>query len=123
MKEMDPVRVTLEKEKYAREGVHKGMEGFICLDDNTNGKWLVNFPQYGAKEDIAEICIHEDDLEVIPVMRAKENERIKAEWEKKGTAITNGIQKYPRGHFARGDIVYPFSVSAGSRWRTAAAAA
>ena len=83
MKEMYPVRVTAEKEKYAREGVHKGMEGFICHDDNTNGKWLVNFPQYGAKEDIAEICIHEDDLEVIPVMRAKENERIKAEWEKK----------------------------------------
>lgn len=27
MKEMDPVRVTVEKEKYAREGVHKGMRG------------------------------------------------------------------------------------------------
>ena len=83
MKEMDPVRVTVEKEEYAKEGVHKGMEGWICLDGCVNGYWYVNFPQCGEKEDIAELSVLEEDLEVIPVMRAKVSERIKAEWEKK----------------------------------------
>ncbi len=32
---MDPVEVIVEKECYAKEGVHKGMQGWICLDDNT----------------------------------------------------------------------------------------
>ncbi len=37
MKEMDPVEVIVEKEKYTKEGVHKGMQGWICLDDNSFG--------------------------------------------------------------------------------------
>lgn len=80
MKEMDPVRVTVEKEEYAKCGVHKGMHGWICLDDFVNGTWLVNFPQCGEKADIATISIAETDLEVIPVMYAAENERIRARW-------------------------------------------
>ena len=84
MKEMDPVRVTVEKEEYAEEGVHKGMYGWICLDDYYNGYWSVNFPQCGEKDDIATLAVHEDDMEVVPVMYAIENERIKAEWDKKG---------------------------------------
>lgn len=75
--EMDRVEVIVEKEKYAKEGVHKGMQGWICLDDCTNGYWLVNFPQCYDKEDIAEISIHEDDMIQIPVMHAKINEEIK----------------------------------------------
>ena len=31
------------------------MQGWICLEQRTPGYWLVNFPQYGDKEDIAEI--------------------------------------------------------------------
>ena len=82
MKMMDCVKVIVEKEKYAKEGVHKGMQGWICLEDNSNGTWLVNFPQYGEKEDIAEISIKEDDLILLPNgMDARVNERIKAEWE------------------------------------------
>ena len=80
MKEMDCVRVTVEKERYAQEGVHKGMHGWICLDDCTNGYWLVNFPQCGEKEDIATTSIHQDDMELIPVMDARVNEQIKAAW-------------------------------------------
>ena len=38
------------------------MQGWICLEDNTNGTWLVNFPQYGEKDDIAEISVKEEDL-------------------------------------------------------------
>ena len=81
MKMMDCVEVVVEKERYAKDGVHKGMQGWICLDDNSNGTWLVNFPQCGEKEDIAEISVKEEDLEVIPVMYAIVNEQIKAQFE------------------------------------------
>ena len=77
MKMMDCVEVIVEKKKYAKEGIHKGMQGWICLDDNRNGTWLVNFPQYGEKDDIAEISILEEDLVQIPKMDAKINELIK----------------------------------------------
>ena len=82
MKEMDPVEVIVEKECYAKDGVHKGMQGWICLEQRTEGYWLVNFPQYGAKDDIAEISIKEEDLVLLPNgMDARVNERIKAEFE------------------------------------------
>lgn len=81
MKMMDCVEVTVEKEKYAREGIHKGMQGWICLDDNTFGTWLVNFPQCGEKEDIAEISVKEEDLKVIAVMNVAINEQIKARFD------------------------------------------
>lgn len=77
MKEMDCVEVMVEKEDYAKEGVHKGMQGWICLDDSSNGSWLVNFPQYGENEDIATISIKETDLKLIPSMDARVNERIR----------------------------------------------
>ncbi len=83
MKEMDCVKVIVEKEKYAKEGVHKGMYGWICDDRNINSSWLINFPQCGEKEDIATIAVKEEDLEVVPVMYAIVNEQIKAEFDKK----------------------------------------
>ncbi len=82
MKMMDCVEVIVEKETYAKEGIHIGMQGWICLDNNSNGTWLVNFPQWGEKEDIAEISVREEDLNVIPIMNAKINEQIKARFEK-----------------------------------------
>ena len=81
MKEMDCVEVVTEKKKYINEGVYKGMQGWICLDDCSDGYWLVNFPQYGEKPNIATIGIHQDDMIVIPKMNAQINERIKAEHE------------------------------------------
>lgn len=80
MKMMDCVEVIVEKEKYVKDGVHKGMQGWICLEQRTAGYWLVNFPQCGEKEDIAEISINEDDLKTIPIMNATVNEQIKAEF-------------------------------------------
>lgn len=77
MKMMDCVELTVEKAEYSKDGVHKGMQGWICLDDNRNGTWLVNFPQYGEKEDIAELAIKEEDLMLIPNMDARVNEHIK----------------------------------------------
>lgn len=80
MKMMDCVEITVEKKEYADDGVHKGMQGWICLEQRTEGYWLVNFPQCGAKADIAEISVREEDLKVIPVMYAIVNEQIKAQF-------------------------------------------
>ena len=78
MKEMDCVEVIVEKECYVKEGVHKGMQGWICDPNNIDGSWLVNFPQYGEKQDIATIDIEETDLKLVPRMDAKKNDRIRA---------------------------------------------
>ncbi|MCI2113307.1 hypothetical protein [Ruminococcus sp.] len=77
MKMMDCIEIIVEKEKYAKNGVHKGMQGWICLDDCTDGYWLVNFPQCGEKDDVAEISINEKDMITIPAMNAEINEKIK----------------------------------------------
>ena len=91
MKEMDCVEVTVEKNKYARDGVHKGMQGWICDSRNIDDSWLVNFPQYGENPDIATIAIKEKDLLLLPDgMSAKVNERIKAQFENP-TKATKGF--------------------------------
>ena len=81
MKYLDCVEVTVEKEKSAKHGVHKGMQGVIWVEESIDGEWDVNFPQYGEKEDIAEISISEKDLILLPKgMDAKVNERIKTKF-------------------------------------------
>lgn len=81
MKEMDCVEVIVEKEKYAKYGVHIGMQGWICHEESINGKWLVDFPQPMDKPQIATIGIHEKYLKIIPQMDARVNEQIKAQFE------------------------------------------
>ena len=81
MKERDCVEVIVEKDRYAKEGVHKGMQGWICYPERVNGTWLVNFPGWYDHDDVAEISIKEEDLKVIPRMDARVTERIKAEFE------------------------------------------
>ncbi len=81
MKEMDCVEVIVEKEEYAEEGVHKGMQGWICYDVFCDGTWLVNFPQCGEKDDIATLSIREEDMKLVPVMNAILNEQIKAKFD------------------------------------------
>ena len=76
MKMMDCVKVIAEKNEYARDGVHKGMYGWICDERNISSSWLVNFPQCGEKADIETLSINEKD-----VMHAIVNEQIKAEFE------------------------------------------
>ncbi|MBR6682381.1 MAG: hypothetical protein IKL40_05300 [Clostridia bacterium] len=80
MKYLDCVEIIVEKEKYAKEGVHKGMQGVIWLEKCIDGEWDVCFPQCGEKEDIAEISIKEEDMMLISEMDARINERIKAEY-------------------------------------------
>ena len=81
MQEMDNVQVIVEKEKYAKDGVHKGMFGWICYPKCVEGYWLVNFPQCGDKDDIAEISIKEEDLRIVEILDAQMNEQIKAKFE------------------------------------------
>lgn len=65
MKEFSIVRLIVEKERYAKDGVHKGMDGWICDPRNIDGEWLVCFDQYGDLPDIATIPVKEEDLELI----------------------------------------------------------
>ena len=65
MKEYDRVRLIVEKEKYAEDGVHKVMDGWICDPRNINGQWLVSFDQSGDLPEIACIPVKEEDLEVM----------------------------------------------------------
>lgn len=91
MKEMDCVEVIVEKEIYAQDGVHCGMQGWICDDRCIQNCWLVNFPQYGEKDDIATISVSEKDIKLIPGMNAKVNEEIKARFDRldQKTALTS----------------------------------
>ena len=79
---MDHVEVIAEKERYARDGVHKGMQGWITEPENINGYWLVIFPQCGEKNDIATIPSKEEDRNVVMLLDARINERIKVQFEK-----------------------------------------
>ena len=82
MNYLDTVELVTEKEKYAKEGVHKGMQGVIWDERKIDGCWLVLIPQYGAKKDIAEIGIKEEDLMLLPNgINVKNNEKIKKLFE------------------------------------------
>ena len=93
MQEMDNVQVIVEKEMYARDGVHKGMFGWICYPKCVGGYWLVNFPQCGDKNDIAEIGIKEEDLKIVKILDAQMNEQIKAQFENSSEAAKGFTEK------------------------------
>jgi len=95
MKMMDCVELIVDNERYTKHGIYKGMQGWICLDDNSNGTWLVNFPQCGEKEDIAEISVKEEDLRAIPAMDAAVNEQLKMQYEHSNDAVkTEDLSRY-----------------------------
>ena len=82
MRYMDCVEVIVEKNRYASKGVHKGMQGWICDERNIENCWLVNFPQYGEKDDIATIAVQEEDLHLLQDgMNAAVNEEIKTQFD------------------------------------------
>ena len=81
MKELDCVEVIVDKKRYSDVGIYKGMHGWICDERKIDGRYLVNFPQYGEKEDIATLDILESDLLKIPVMDARINERIRRQYK------------------------------------------
>ena len=100
MKLMDCVELTVERNEYAKEGVHKGMQGVIWEAESKDGAWVVLFPQYGEKEDIADLYINEEDLSLLPDgMDARINEQIKAKFDApkeadKSFTDVNGLSDY-----------------------------
>ena len=100
MKLMDCVELTVERNEYAKEGVHKGMQGVVWEAESKDGAWVVLFPQYGEKEDIADLYINEEDLRLLPDgMDARINEQIKAKFDApkeadKSFTNVNGLSDY-----------------------------
>ncbi len=80
MKYLDCVEVIVEKEKYAKYGVHKGMYGVIWLEESIDGTWDVFFDLLGEHAPIGDIAIKEEDLKPIPKIDVRLNEQIKAKF-------------------------------------------
>ncbi len=66
MKEYDRVKLLVENEKYAKDGAHKDMVGWICDPRKVNCRWLV--------------CFDECKLETFPLSEIKE-EDLEIVWE------------------------------------------
>ena len=82
MKYLDCVELIVEKEKYAKYGIHKGMQGVIWLEESINGTWDVFFDLLGEHAPIGDIAVKEEDLKLIPKMDARVNEQIKSLFDK-----------------------------------------
>lgn len=80
MKYLDCVEVIVEKEKYAKHGVHRGMQGVIWLEESLDGTWDVFFDLLGEHAPIGDIAVKEEDLKPIPKIDVRVNEQIKAEF-------------------------------------------
>lgn len=64
MKEYDYIRLLVEKNQYAKDGIHKDMTGWICDARIINGCHLVCFDNCNL-EDYPIIPVRIDDMEVI----------------------------------------------------------
>ena len=80
MKYLDCVEVIVEKVKFAKHGVHKGMQGVIWLEESIDGTWDVFFDLFGEHAPIGDIAVKEEDLKPIPKIDVRVNEQIKAEF-------------------------------------------
>lgn len=63
--EYDRVELVVEEEKYAKFGVHKGMQGVVMENYCIGSEYLVVFDDDDTGEEIADISVHEDDLILI----------------------------------------------------------
>lgn len=63
--EYDLVELTVEKEKYSKYGVHKGMQGVVMENYCIDSEYYVIFTDESTAEDIADLCVNEDDLILI----------------------------------------------------------
>ncbi len=62
--EFDVVVVLKEKEAYSQYNIHKGYIGTITEEYAIDNKWRVIFSDPTTGKDIANILIHQDDLEL-----------------------------------------------------------
>lgn len=65
MKEYDQVELIVEKERYIKDGVHKGMKGWVCDGECVNGTWLVCFDEDETFDVLPVISVKESDMKVI----------------------------------------------------------
>lgn len=84
---MDCAEAPVDKKRYAKDGIHQGMQGWICHAKSVQVCWLVNFPQQGEKGNIATIPVKEEDLMIIDVMHAGVNEGIKARFDEMDSPV------------------------------------
>ncbi len=63
--EYDCVELVVEKEKYAKYGVHKGAKGAVMENYCIDGCYYVIFTDYNTGYDIADLSVHEDDLKLV----------------------------------------------------------
>ncbi len=92
MQEYNHIELLVEKEKYAKEGIHKGMQGWICHPQRCSGTWLVCFPQCGGHDNIAEISVAEDDMKQIEWLNALLNEQIREQRGEMNPAEVNPVE-------------------------------
>ncbi len=64
-KEYDKVMLINDKPAYTKAGVKKGMTGCVMFNYAISNKWGVIFSEENTGCDIADINVHEDDLELI----------------------------------------------------------
>lgn len=74
MKEYDQVKLITEKAVYAKKGVHKGMDGWICYEQKHAGNWLVCFDDDKYFDEYPIINVLESDLQVIVSSEADSSE-------------------------------------------------
>lgn len=65
VKEYDVVEVIVEKEEYAKEGVHKGCLGTVMEPYAVEGRWYVIFTNPETGLDIADIEVAREDFKIV----------------------------------------------------------
>ena len=65
-KEYDMVELAVDKPKYKKEGVKKGMRGCVMGEYAIKGQWQIIFSEEGTGKDVADIMVAEEDLILIP---------------------------------------------------------
>ena len=63
--EYDWVQIIVEKEEYAKYGVHKGMDGCVLMPDSYDNTWYVEFSKDGSGEVLADLCVAREDFIII----------------------------------------------------------
>ena len=94
MKMMDCVEVMVEKDSYAKEGVHKGMQGVVWKKEPKDG-WLGRplSSMWRIRKILQTSTWKEEDRKLIPVMSPDVNEQIKAQFQKEADQTKSFAEK------------------------------
>ena len=96
MKKADCVEVIVEKEKYSKEGIHKGMQGKTLYMERGFDCWCVSFSECSDKSREIRLPIDTEDLKYLPNgITPKRNEEIKRKFGEfiEGDGLKNGLRR------------------------------